>query len=385
MSRSTSSLPEPASTTAPGVRLRRAPHAYGTWESGGRIVRSARRVEGVPASNLVLAVLDGLADWTALEVLAATLEMPIEAVDVLVRGLVAYDLLEVTDTPSTVTAADTRSPWDDWSPTARLFHLGTRDVAFVRRTPGESIVAGGRPFPVVPPQGAVTITLPAPVVPGGLGRALARRRTHRRFSTEAIALVDLGTLLGATFGVQAWASAEEGPLALKTSPSGGARHSLEAWIWARAVNGLPPALYHYRPDTHTLSRLDDAAPPARVVDWLPAQDGYEGAAVVVVLASELARVAWRYRSARAYRVVLIEAGHLAQTFCLVATALGLGPFCTGALADTSIESAIGLDPDHRPVVYAMGAGRPANGPWRPHEDRQAPALTPTSHRLDPDQ
>ena len=77
---------------------------------------------------------------------------------------------------------------------------------------------------------------------------------------------------------------------------------------------------------------------------------------MVVLASVLARVAWRYRSARAYRVVLIEAGHLAQTFCLTATALGLAPFCTGALADSVIEGDLGLDGLDQPVMYAVGAG-----------------------------
>ncbi len=111
--------------------------------------------------------------------------------------------------------------------------------------------------------------------------------------------------------------------------------------------------------------------------WLPLQVGYEGAGVVVVLASVLARVAWRYRSARAYRVVLIEAGHLAQTFCLTATALGLAPFCTGALADSVIEGDLGLDGLDQPVMYAVGAGRVAPGDWQPHEGRPAPRLEVT--------
>jgi nitroreductase len=96
-----------------------------------------------------------------------------------------------------------------------------------------------------------------------------------------------------------------------------------------------------------------------------------------VLASTLARVAWRYRSARAYRVVLIESGHLAQTFCLVAAALGLAPFCTAALADSRIEADLGLDGDASPVTYAMGGGHPPPGEWRPHEDRPAPPIEVT--------
>jgi SagB-type dehydrogenase family enzyme len=181
-------------------------------------------------------------------------------------------------------------------------------------------------------------------------------------------------LLGITFGVQAWAHAGEGPLALKTSPSGGARHSLEAYVWVRRVDQVAPGLYHYRPGAHALTRLDDRTEPGSVTSWLPAQPGYEDAAVVVVLSSELARVAWRYRSARAYRVVLIECGHLAQTFCLVATALGLAPFCTAALADTVIEGDLGLDGRMQPAMYVVGAGRVVPGAWQPHAGQPAPPL-----------
>ena len=49
------------------------------------------------------------------------------------------------------------------------------------------------------------------------------------------------------------------------------------------------------------------------------------------------RTMWKYQHVRAYRVVLLDAGHLCQTFCLVATWLGLAPFCTAALKDTLIE------------------------------------------------
>jgi SagB-type dehydrogenase family enzyme len=188
----------------------------------------------------------------------------------------------------------------------------------------------------------------------------------------------LGTLLGLTFGVQAWAHAGEGPLALKTSPSGGARHSLEAYVWVRRVDQVPSGLYHYRPGGHAITRLEDRAEPGSVTAWLPAQPGYEDAAIVVALSSELARVAWRYRSARAYRVVLIECGHLAQTFCLVATALGLAPFCTAALADTVIEGDLGLDGRTQPAMYVVGAGRAMPGPWQPHAGQSPPRIELTA-------
>jgi hypothetical protein len=70
---------------------------------------------------------------------------------------------------------------------------------------------------------------------------------------------------------------------------------------------------------------------------------------------------WKYSYARAYRAAFIEAGHLCQTFCLVATWLGLAPFCSMALADSRIERDLGLDGVSESVLYCAGVGtRPAS-------------------------
>jgi SagB-type dehydrogenase family enzyme len=69
-----------------------------------------------------------------------------------------------------------------------------------------------------------------------------------------------------------------------------------------------------------------------------------------------ARTRWKYDYARAYRAVLIEAGHLCQTFCLTATSLGYAPFCTTAFADSKIEKALGIDGISESALYVTGAG-----------------------------
>jgi hypothetical protein len=61
-------------------------------------------------------------------------------------------------------------------------------------------------------------------------------------------------------------------------------------------------------------------------------------------------------SPRAYRTVLLDAGHVCQTFCLVSTWLGLAPFCTMALRDTLIEKDLGLDGIAESVLYIAGVG-----------------------------
>jgi SagB-type dehydrogenase family enzyme len=73
-----------------------------------------------------------------------------------------------------------------------------------------------------------------------------------------------------------------------------------------------------------------------------------------------ARTMWKYDRARAYRVVLLEAGHLCQTFCLTATRLGLAPFCTAAFKDSLIEKTLALDGISESVLYVAGVGLATN-------------------------
>ena len=99
---------------------------------------------------------------------------------------------------------------------------------------------------------------------------------------------------------------------------------------------------------------------------MPGQGWYGNASVLVLMTAVFARTRWRYPSPRAYRVILTEAGHVCQTFCLAATWRGLAPFCTMALADSVIERDLGIDGVSEAVLYAAGFGtRPNGAVWAP--------------------
>jgi SagB-type dehydrogenase family enzyme len=91
--------------------------------------------------------------------------------------------------------------------------------------------------------------------------------------------------------------------------------------------------------------------------FLASQRYFSGAAFVIFLTAVFVRTQWKYVYPRAYRVVLAEAGHVCQTFCLTATWLGLAPFCTMAFTESKIEKALKIDGVGESVVYAMGAGQ----------------------------
>ncbi len=223
------------------------------------------------------------------------------------------------------------------------------------------------PAPVKRYPNATHFALPAPQHIGEFPQVLLARRTWRRFSPRPVELSALSTLLGLSFGVRWWVDLPRlGRVALKTSPSGGARHPIETYVLARRVANLPPGLYHYAADKHCLERLKRGASSSQLARYLAGQKWYGRAAALVLMAGAFGRPQWKYQSPRAYRAVLIDAGHLCQTFCLVATWLGLAPFCSMALADSRIEADLGIDGVAESVLYAAGVGMPPrNTKWAP--------------------
>ena len=262
--------------------------------------------------------------------------------------------------------------WDKWNPSAGLFHTATKDTAFVDLDVFVSHLVEKqdvRPMPAAVKRydDAPCIELGKPRRARGFPAVLRDRRTWRHFGQHTIDLDSLSTLLHLSFGVQRWASTDgEGRVPLKTCPSGGARHPLEAYVVVRCVNGLQPGVYHYASDVHRLERLTDPGAVPAFDELLPTQWWYRDAGALVLLTAVFERTRWRYEGPRAYRAVLIEAGHACQTFCLTATWLGLAPFTSMALADTAIERMLGLDGVSESVLYAAGVGsRPARSPGCP--------------------
>ena len=132
-----------------------------------------------------------------------------------------------------------------------------------------------------------------------------------------------------------------------------------------------------------MTRLKSGWSRKWIAGSLGGQEWFADSAAVIFMTSVFPRVQWRYRFPRAYRTVLLEAGHFCQTFCLTATWLGLAPFCTAALADSRIERRLGLDGVTESVLYAMGVGtRPKGTAWAPWPGRSdaPPTSLPTYRR-----
>jgi SagB-type dehydrogenase family enzyme len=356
-----------------GVKLRRSRHLVSYWTDRGVVITNYATRESVVADSLVTHVLTLCGDWTPAAALRRQLTgVRRDAIDSLLRSMVKHSLL--------VRAGDGGDPreqalesWSHWNPAAGFFHFTTKNLPGPRnreraeRALREERQTRGSPPPVKRYAGARTIALDPFRRDGEFADVLLNRRTWRWFSKEPVALADIGTLLGLTCGVQRTALSEtSGPVHLKTSPSSGARQPLEAYLLAVNVEGLSAGLYHYVSDQHCLEVVRQGATPRKIAKYVPGQWWYESAAALFILTAVFGRTQWRYRFPRAYRSVLLEAGHVCQTFCLVATWLGLAPFCTGRFSDAVVERALKVDGVTESFVYGAGVGRrPAGVDWAP--------------------
>ena len=252
------------------------------------------------------------------------------------------------------------------------YHAATRHIRYLRNPADvdaflRARLSEGRrppPYKTYPSRSRAGIGFPKTTCSLGdaavLRQVLERRRTVREFSRTPTAFGDFAAVVQGTWGQTTWI--EGGPLGRlvgKTSPSGGSLHPIECYPLVWNVEGIRPGLYHYEVRHNELTLLRNGRFRSAAVAAASGQDWVGGAAFLCVMTAVFERTLWKYQFENAYRVLWLDAGHLAQTFCLLATARGLGPFTTAAIQDFYIEKLIGLDGIKEFPVYLCGAGVPA--------------------------
>ena len=191
------------------------------------------------------------------------------------------------------------------------------------------------------------IALPL-IEPDAFDALLDARATCRNFSPDGeVALPVLARMLQRVFGARGvMHAADDFDVLKKTSPSGGALHPTECYLIVQRVEGLAPGLYHYHVESNALEPLPLPAElelAAFASTAVAEQHWFADAPVMCVLAPRFQRNFWKYRKhPKAYRVCILDVGHLSQTLQLCATNEGLGSYVTAAINEIDIERAFGL-------------------------------------------
>lgn len=258
------------------------------------------------------------------------------------------------------------------APQARTFHLTTRTT---RRQKFANLEAANRqaatratvappPDLSAPADDVVCFDIAAEsralieMTDPGFFEVLYRRRSIRSGPSVGLPLSTFADLLqvstGATYVSRSGTYDDH---FLRTSASGGARHPIDVYCYVSAVEGLTKGPYVFDAVRGALIRRPgELAEPDEIVAACGDQEYFSKAPLILVFVADVHREMWKYRNSRAYRVILADLGHIAQTVQLVATALGLRSVISCALRDESWEEMLGLDSRRHAVLGAMAIG-----------------------------
>lgn len=278
---------------------------------------------------------------------------------------------------------DRDDPWAEWE-SALDFYLESRthrETEFIAGPEMDSMLAGKAKHEPQPSAYKDYWAHPFRPLPNPLEYepaadkfldVLLRRRSVRSFAPEPIDARYLSTLLFYVWGATSIQRNDLGDVFLrKTSPSGGCLHPTEVYPILMNVEGFEPGVYHYSVRRHGLVLLSREDPGAWIGEACGGQEWVAEAGALFLMTLNARRLAWKYGFSRAFRAALLDAGHLGQTFALVATWLGLGPFTTAALRDTMLEERLGLDYRAEPVLLLNGVGKVDAANPRPDRPRMS--------------
>ena len=336
--------------------------------------------EPVPLTVADLQLLMEVSDsvWSAVEALGESSRVRAEAL--IVVGL----LLAQSGGNAGARERDERVRGTHWHPHSAVVHAHSRWLAVSQREDasaqfqdiGDMVSAYG-PAPATSVEvgdAAAQITLPAPPA-GAFDSILGRRKTVRNFAATELALDDFASVMQRTFGATQEVELAPGVSAIRrNSPSGGSLHPIDPYLLVQRVRGLAPGLYHYNSVRHLLApmlttnalSMRGAGKEIRetALAWVADQDWFADAPVMIVLVARFRRNFWKYRNhPKAYRAVVLDAGHLSQMLYLAAAEIGLGAFITAAINEHRIESDLGLDGLCDGPLAVVGFGAFGTGPW----------------------
>ena len=161
--------------------------------------------------------------------------------------------------------------------------------------------------------------------------------------SEPIDIKRVASLFHLTHAITARSMHGNQPFYFRSVASAGALYPFELYLAVHQVDGMKPGLYHYDLFNFSFNTLRHT--PVPVIG--PSDSGI---AATIYIGGIFFRSAWKYRQ-RAYRYVLLDAGHLIENLRLALSALGLKGSMTLDFDDDAANVLLGVD-DAREVCLA---------------------------------
>lgn len=203
------------------------------------------------------------------------------------------------------------------------------------------------------PSGAELVETP---LAKSLREAIVKRRSSRDYSGLPLSMNDVSIVLRNSYGVTGRATLQHDvEQKLRAVPSGGALYPLEIYAACFNVDGVEPGVYHYNVQEESLECVRQGQFSAEFGRICFTEAMFSKLPMLVIISGILKRSSLKY-SERAYRFMVLEAGHVGQNLCLSATALGLGSLMLGGYLDEEIDKILGVDGVQETALYMAAVG-----------------------------
>lgn len=192
---------------------------------------------------------------------------------------------------------------------------------------------------------------------------LRRRESRLDFSGRSTSIDDIAQLLALSAGVT---TVKKSGKPRRSYPSGGALYPVNTYLLSKNIDGIREGVFYYSSGEHSLYHVssdaldfselffDQSVSPG--MGHAGASGDYlKKASFGIILTAYMERTFAKY-GGRSWRLALLESGHLAQNFYLVATALGLKLNAMGGWQASNVNEKVGMQGSNELPVYLIMGG-----------------------------
>jgi SagB-type dehydrogenase family enzyme len=164
----------------------------------------------------------------------------------------------------------------------------------------------------------------------------------------------LSSIFALSYGITAEQKAASQTFYYRSAASAGALYPVEIYLGVNESEDLSAGLYHYNIKNFKLTALREGVFKQQM-DAFGGKKVTKDFAVTFFITAILFRSSWKY-GARAYRYVLLDAGHVIENLLLTLRTTGLPYECFYDFRDSHMERFIGLDRRYEVCLAGIHAG-----------------------------
>lgn len=150
---------------------------------------------------------------------------------------------------------------------------------------------------------------------------------------------------------------------LRAYPSGGGLYPIEMYMYIKGISGIEEGLYLFNPTKSRLIKIDnkkninelETLLPMTAVKIDPLNSSLDKTNIIMFLVSNYKYSSYKY-GLLAYKLAILEAGHLGQNIQLAATALNKKTIALCGYYDDKVEKFLKIDGQERVCLYAFTLG-----------------------------